>query len=91
MYARARSATTTPKVAEKSIVWRFDRDVAEDPVDLRPEAHVEHPVGLVEHEHAHAVEAERATHEEVVEASRGCDDDLRRVARLTWAGIGVPP
>ena len=32
----------------------------DDPVDGRAEAHVEHPVGLVEHEHADRVELEGA-------------------------------
>ena len=34
-------------------------DVDEDLADLRPEAHVEHPVGLVEHEHLDVREVAR--------------------------------
>ena len=59
MYVAASSATAPSSVAEKSIVWRFFGTVREDAVDLRLEAHVEHPVGLVEDEHAHVVERDQ--------------------------------
>ena len=48
--ARASSPTAPSSVAEKSIVWRLRRQAPDDPVDLGLEAHVEHPVGLVEDE-----------------------------------------
>ena len=50
--------------------------LAEDPVDLRLEAHVEHPVGLVEDEDADAVERDEAPVDEVGEAARRRDDDV---------------
>ena len=54
VYSRASPATAPSSVAEKSIVWRFFGTRPQDPVDLRLEAHVEHPVRLVEDQHAHA-------------------------------------
>ncbi len=56
----------------------------DDPVHGGPEAHVEHAIGLVEHEHAHAVERERAPGEEILEPARRGHDDVcpRRVAGL---------
>src|SRR5688572_25787600 len=60
------------------------RALADDAVDSRAEAHVEHAVGLVEHEQLHAVETEGAAVEEVLEtAGRGHDDlCLGRLAGL---------
>src|SRR5919108_629836 len=52
------------------------RDQADDPIDGALEAHVEHPVGLVEDEHADPVELEVAPLEEVLEAAGGGDDDV---------------
>ena len=51
--------------------------LANDPLDSREEAHVEHPVGLVKHEHANLTEAERSALEQVLEAPRRRDDDVR--------------
>ncbi len=53
------------------------RDLAHDAVDRGLEAHVEHAVGLVEHEDLDLIEAEGAAGEEVLEAARGRDDDVR--------------
>jgi hypothetical protein len=44
------------RVAEKSIVWPL-RQVLRRSADVRQEAHVEHAVGLVEHQHLEVVEA----------------------------------
>ena len=38
-------------VAEKNSVWRLPRERGDHPPDVVDEAHVEHAVGLVEHEH----------------------------------------
>ena len=81
VYARASSATPPSSVAEKSIVWRFVGTRAEDAVDLRLEAHVEHAVGLVEDERADRVELDQPLLEQVVEAA-GCRDEHVRGARL---------
>ena len=61
-----------------------ERDARENAVDLRTEAHVEHPVGFVEHEDADVGERDRAPLEQVMQAAGGCDDDLgsARLPRL---------
>src|SRR4051794_2930526 len=51
--------------------------LGDDPVDGGPEAHVEHPVGLVEHEQLHVLERHVAALEEVLEAAGGRDEDVR--------------
>ena len=56
VYARASSPTSPSSVAEKNIVWRSRGRARDDAVDLRLEAHVEHAVGLVEHEDLDRVE-----------------------------------
>ena len=63
-------------VAEKNSVWRLARALGHDAVDRGLEAHVEHAVGLVEDEDAHAVEGQVAALEEVLEAAGGGDDDV---------------
>ena len=57
------------------------RHAREDAVDLRLEAHVEHPVGLVEHEHADAVELDGPALDQVEEAAGSRDEDVG-LARL---------
>ena len=52
------------------------RHAAEDPVDLRLEAHVEHPVGLVEHEHADVAELDRPALDQVEEPAGSGDEDV---------------
>ena len=71
-------------MAEKNSVWRLAGHMRDDPVDGRAEAHVEHPVGLVEHERLHLVELEGAALEEVLQAAGRGDEDVRAlcVARL---------
>ena len=53
------------------------RQPAHDAVDLRLEPHVEHAVGLVEHEDAHAVEPHHLALGEVVEPPGRGDQDVR--------------
>ena len=53
------------------------RDLGHDAVDGGPEAHVEHAVGLVEHEDADVGERERAALEEVLQAAGRGDEDVR--------------
>ena len=48
-----------------------------DAFDCRAEAHVEHPVGLIEDEDLDVVEAEGSTAKEVLEPSGRCHDDVR--------------
>ena len=47
-----------------------------DALDVRDEAHVEHPVGLVDHQHVDAGEQELAALEMVEQAARRGDDDI---------------
>ena len=60
------------------------RALRDDAVDGRAEAHVEHAVGLVEDEDLDVAQAERAALQQVLEAARGRDDDVRlgRLAAL---------
>ena len=60
------------------------RQPGDDPVDLRLEAHVEHPVGLVEDEDPDAVERDDPALDEILQATRCRDEDVR-VAR----GLGL--
>ena len=64
------------------------RHAAEDAVDLRLEAHVEHAVGLVQHEHADRVERHEAALEQVVEPSRRRDEDVGRACELRLCAHG---
>jgi hypothetical protein len=52
------------------------RHLGHDPVDRRPEAHVEHAIRLVEGEHAHAVEPHSPAGDQVLEPSRRGDHDV---------------
>ena len=52
-------------------------EAADDPIDLRLEAHVEHPVGLVEHEDLDRIERDQLAVEEILQAARRRDEDLR--------------
>ena len=60
------------------------RQPGDDLVDLRLEAHVEHPVGLVEDQHADAVERDDLALDQVLQAARRGDEDVG-VAR----GLGL--
>ena len=53
------------------------RHLGHDAVDGRLEAHVEHPVRLVEHEHLHVLERDVAALEEVLQATGGGHHDVR--------------
>ena len=77
MYLSASAPTAPSSVAENSIVCRCARDGAQDAVDLRLEAHVEHPVGLVEDERADTLERDEPALEQVVETTGGRDQDVR--------------
>jgi hypothetical protein len=62
--------------------------LGDDPVHRRLEAHVEHPVGLVEHEDADVLQREVAALEQVLEPARGGDDDVRARGQL---GLALEP
>ena len=68
------------------------REPPHDAVDLRLEAHVEHPVGLVEDEDLDGVEREQAAVEQVLQATGRRDERrARRGPRSPGARIGTPP
>ena len=50
--------------------------LGDDPVDGGLEAHVEHPVGLVEDEDPHVLAMQGAALDQVLETARGGDDDV---------------
>ena len=58
-------------VAENSSVWRLRRQRRDDLADVADEAHVEHAVGLVEHEHLDAATA----------ATWPCSHEIEQAAR----------
>ena len=69
------------------------RNRAKELLDLRAEAHVEHPVGLVEHERPDCLQRDQAALDEVLETAGGRDDDLRsaqplRLRRHGGAAVG---
>ena len=57
-------------------------ETANDPVDLGLEAHVEHPVGLVEYERADLREVDEPSLREILEPAGGCDEDVGLVRPL---------
>ena len=70
------------KVAENSRFWRFavDGQQRHDPLDVRDEAHVEHPVGLVQHEDLDLAQVDALLLDVVEQASRRGDEDLDAAA-----------
>ncbi len=56
------------------------RDGRHDLADVLDEAHVEHPVGLVEHQHVDVAQVEDALAHKVQQAARRGDDDVDAVA-----------
>ena len=58
------------------------RAAAQDLLDVRPEADVQHPVGLVEDHEADAAEHQRAAADQVHHAAGRADDDLRPAAKV---------
>ena len=62
------------------------RQLGDDGADVVDEAHVEHAVGLVEHEHADLVEAQRIAAHQIEQPARGRDqhvDAVHQRAHLT--------
>jgi hypothetical protein len=60
----------------------FARNRAQDPLDLRPEAHVEHPVCLVEDEDADAAERDEPALDQILKTAGRRDDDVRALQAL---------
>ena len=57
-------------------------EASDEAVDLGLEAHVEHPVGLVEDEAADAVERDEPALDEILQPARRCDQDVRAAGGL---------
>ena len=73
---------SSENVAENSSVWRRAGEQVEDPADVGHEAHVEHPVGLVEDEDLDLAEVGGALADEVEQAAGRGDEDLDAGAQL---------
>ena len=67
---------SSEKVAENSRFWRRVRQDREDLADVADEAHVEHPVGLVEDEDLDPRQVDRPLAEVVEQPAGRRDDDL---------------
>ena len=69
------------------------REQRDDPLDVRQEAHVEHPVGLVEDEDLDLAEVDRPSGRRGRAAGRASRRGSRRRPRraLIWGSIGMPP
>ena len=78
---------SSENVAENSRVWLAAGEEVEDPPDVGHEAHVEHPVRLVEHEDLDLAEVRGALADEVEQAARRGDEDLDAGAQLLDLGI----
>ena len=52
-----------------------------DDYDVIVKTHVEHAIGLVEHQHAHAGNIQRLFVQQLLHAARGANHDMRRVHR----------
>ena len=69
-------------VAEKNMRLPGEGQELADALDVRDEAHVEHAVGLVDHQHVDAGEEKLAALEMVDQAARRGDDDVRAAVDL---------
>ena len=67
-------------VALKNSVWRDGRQVTHHLADVRQEAHVEHPVGFVEHQDLELVELAVGRLQVFEQAARRRDDDVDAAA-----------
>ena len=61
---------------EQRLARAAGRQLRHDELDVRPEAHVEHPVGFVEHEHVEAGEGRDAGAQVIHQPARRGDDDV---------------
>ena len=73
---RRRSCRSLPRASPRRTASGARRGLGDDPVDGRLEAHVEHPVGLVEDEDLDLVERDDAAGDQVLEPAGGGDEDV---------------
>ena len=69
------------KVAEKSRFCRFARQQREDLADVVDEAHVEHPVGFVEHQDLDLAQVDRPLLHVVEQPAGRGDEDVDAAAQ----------
>src|SRR3546814_6724902 len=84
MIRRPPRSTRTDTLVPSTTLFRslpVLRELLHDVAYLVLEAHVQHAVGLVEHQGAHAGQLQRLLRGELLDAARGADDHVRRVAR----------
>ena len=72
----ARAAISGGMVAEKNSDWRCRGSACDHPAHVVDEAHVEHPVGLVEDEHLEPLEADVALAHQVEQPAGRGDEDV---------------
>ncbi len=77
----ARPPTWPAKVALNISVWRSAGTVSAIGLDVVDEAHVEHAIGFVEHQHVDVLEHGGAGAEVVEQATGGGDQDVERTAQ----------
>ena len=63
---------------EQRLTLSFARQLGNDPLDVRNEPHVEHPVRLVNHQHFDLREVETAAARVIDDPAGGADDDVDR-------------
>ena len=83
--------TSPSSVAEKNVVLAVLREAADDAVDLRLEAEVEHPVGLVKNEDLQAPEVDEPPLGEILQPAGVATRMWAPLMRLAWARSGTPP
>ena len=76
-------------VAEKNSVWRLAGSFADDAADVVDEAHVEHAVGFVEHEHLDAVELHGAVRHQVEQPAGRRDQHVDAVGERAHLRVDV--
>ena len=82
---------SSEKVAENIRFWRRRREQRDDPLDVGQEAHVEHPVRLVEDEDLDLAEVGDPLADEVEQPAGRRDEDLDPAAERLDLGIHRDP
>ena len=74
-------------VAEKNRFWRLRRQRRENAANIGQEAHIEHPVGLVEHDDLDVAEACLLATEVVEQPTRGRDQQIDAASQAALLGL----
>ena len=70
-------------------VLTLGRQQAEDPADVADEAHVEHPIGLIQHQDLHLIKPKRTLLMEIHQAAWGGHQNISAVAEAIDLGVGT--